>query len=78
MTIRIDLRDMAGSVTGLWNHDVTLIDGTCLQMGIWEGERGFWWVVSGDTAHGVGESDGKRYGSYEQALDAAMSYLRGL
>ena len=78
LNIAIDLRDMAGSVTGLWNHAVTLDDGTFLQMGISEGEHGFRWIVSGDTELGVGASDGKGYGSYEQALDAAIAYLSGL
>jgi hypothetical protein len=78
MTIALDLRDRAGAPTGLWNHHVTLEDGTFLEMGIWEGEHGFRWVVSGDTEHGVGESDGKGYDSYERALGAATSYLSGL
>jgi hypothetical protein len=76
--VAIDFRDVAGSVTGLWNHDVTLEDGTFLQMGISEGAHGFRWIVSGDTEHSAEETDGKGYGSYEHALDAAMAYLSGL
>jgi hypothetical protein len=78
MTIEFDLRNGAGAPTGLWNHHVTLADSTFLEMGIWEGEHGFRWVVSGDTQRAVGESDGKGYDSYERALDAATSYLSGL
>lgn len=78
MKIELDVRDAAGNVTGLWTHDVTLDDGSFLEMGIAEGQHGYTWVVSGDTERSAVVSDSKQYGSYEHALNAAVSYISGL